>query len=117
MMPRLLKNCLTSFELNQHTNTCCIEVAGYLSYFKMKISTNNKRRLQNVFKVMKVTFHWGFIPFVIYLGMYLLSSFIHEVSRALYRLVQLAYVFGDNPIAMHTEFLSFILTRNFSQCM
>ena len=35
---------------------------------KKKMSPENKKRLQRIFKVMKTTFHWGFIPFVIYLG-------------------------------------------------
>lgn len=34
----------------------------------IELSPDMKERVQTVFEVVKTTFHWGFIPTVIYLG-------------------------------------------------
>uniref|UniRef100_T2M484 Mitochondrial import receptor subunit TOM7 homolog n=1 Tax=Hydra vulgaris TaxID=6087 RepID=T2M484_HYDVU len=35
----------------------------------VKFSPSTKKSIQSIFKITKTTFHWGFIPFVIYLGL------------------------------------------------
>ena len=43
----------------------------------VKMSANKKKALQTVFKYSKTTFLWGFIPFVVYLGNWLLVTLIN----------------------------------------
>lgn len=38
------------------------------NYVKMKLSPDAKQRLQTVLNISKTTFHWGFLPLVLYLG-------------------------------------------------